>query len=123
MTIDELRSYRRICAELDEVEAQLAEYEVTDCVQSAACFPYSVRSVPVSGLPSGGRVISLLERRAELRARKGRVERFIHSIPDWQTRRMFEMKFIEGKKYHQIARELGGGMSADCVRKRIYRQI
>lgn len=98
MTIDELRSYRRICAELADVEAQLAECEVTDCVQSAARFPYSVRSVPVSGLPSGGRVISLLEKRAELRARKGRVERFVNSQDDGtNTGRV--MKYILTQKY------------------------
>lgn len=111
-------------AELTEITQELNELKIVDVVQgSANKKPYQRRSVPVSGLPSNGRVISLLDRQAELRARKGRVERFIHSIPDWQTRRMFEMKFIEGKKYHQIARELGGGMSADCVRKRICRQI
>lgn len=50
------------------------------------------------------------------------IENYI-SRADPQTSEMMRLRFIVGLKYFQVAMTLGGGMSADCVKKRIYRYI
>ena len=52
-----------------------------------------------------------------------RLDEFFASIPDPQTRQMFELRFLKGLKYHQVAMQLGGGMSASCVKMRIGRYM
>lgn len=52
-----------------------------------------------------------------------KVQRFVESVTDPQTRQMFELRFLKGLKYHQVAMQLGGGMSASCVKMRIGRYM
>ena len=52
------------------------------------------------------------------------MEEFIKGIEDYQTRRMFVLKFIKGKTYLQIAMQVSGGrISEDAVEKKIKRYI
>ena len=109
MTKTDLQNYRADKRRLDRISAQLAELETRVCVQSAADPPFSKHCVTLSGLPPSDEVTALHSA-------------YISAIPDPQTREMFELRFVQGKKYHQIARLLGG-MSEDCVRKRVCRYI
>lgn len=52
-----------------------------------------------------------------------RLDEFFASIPDPQTRQMFELRYKYKLKYQQIALHLGGGMTASCVRMRIARHM
>jgi hypothetical protein len=110
MTIETLKSYRTVRAELSDIERELAEHETVDCVQSAATPPYSKHSVTFSGLPPDGRVISLLERQAVLRAVKREIEWFVDGIEDVEIRTIIQMRYILGKKkrsWQFIAMQLG----------------
>ena len=51
------------------------------------------------------------------------IEMFIDGIDDPQTRDMFHLRFLLGLKYFQVAMNVGGGISTDCVKKRIYRYV
>lgn len=106
MTLKELKDYRSVCAELDDVNEQLKSCEVVDCVQSASKIPYSKHSVPVSGLPPDDRVKSLLERQAALMACKLTVEQFVES-QDNETRYILKHKFYKGWSNLRIAMQLG----------------
>lgn len=53
--------------------------------------------------------------------KKARIIEYIAAIPDPQTRQMFELHFLRGLSYRQTAEMLGGGMTKDCVHKRIKR--
>lgn len=106
MTIDQLKNYRSICAELEDVTAELSELETTDAVQSAATPPYSKHTVPVSGLPPGDGVNALLARQAALRAFKCEVERFVGNCPE-EMRYILTQKYFKGKSNLSIAMRLG----------------
>lgn len=52
---------------------------------------------------------------------KVRIIKYISAIPDPQTRQMFELHFLRGLSYRQVAKMLGGGMTRKCVFNRISR--
>lgn len=45
------------------------------------------------------------------------LEMYIRSIPDSFTRRIFRLRFIDGKTWNRIAIEVGGNQTGDSVRK------
>ena len=51
------------------------------------------------------------------------IEAFIAAVPDPQTREMFRLRFMCGMKYLRIAMQIGGGMTASCVKMRIARYM
>lgn len=51
------------------------------------------------------------------------IENWIFSIDDPQTQQMFQLKFLLGLKYFQVALNIGGGMTVSCVKMRMYRYI
>lgn len=54
---------------------------------------------------------------------RNRLERYISNIPDSLTRQIFLMRFIKGMSWQQIAFKVGGGNTAEGVRKRVYRYL
>lgn len=44
------------------------------------------------------------------------VEKFIFGIEESRTRRIFTMRYIDGKNWQEIATDMGGGNTADGVR-------
>ena len=103
---DKLKNYRAICAELEDVTAELDSLGVTDTVQSAATPPYSKHCVAVSGLPPTDEVRTLLARQAALRALKCEVERFVESCPE-EMRYILAQKYFKGRSNLYIAMQLG----------------
>ena len=110
MTLEQLEAYRANKAELEAITEELAECEVTTLVQSAAEFPYSLHTAPQSGLPPSGRVKTLLERQARLRASCAAVERFAENVPDDEVRTIIRLRYMaQGRKpsWFEIALKLG----------------
>lgn len=54
---------------------------------------------------------------------RARLERYISEIPDSLTRQIFQLRFINGLTWVQIAFTVGGGNTEEGVRKRVYRHI
>lgn len=103
---DKLKNYRAVCAELEDVTAELESLRTTDAVQSAATPPYSKHSVSVSSLPTTDRVKTLLAKQAALRALKCEVERFVDSSPE-EMRYILAQKYFKGRSNLSIAMKLG----------------
>jgi hypothetical protein len=57
------------------------------------------------------------ERRSRIWEERRRLERWIADIPDSLTRRVFTLRFVEGKSWLQVAMAVGGDNTADTVRK------
>lgn len=124
MTIEKLKKYRDICSEIKDIKSKLSGSYVGDTVQSGSKHPYSVHNVHIEGLVPSGNTVSLLARLSDLKKQKSEIEEYIENIDDYQTKKMFEMKFFEYKTYLQIAMTLSNGkMSESCVKKRIYRYV
>ena len=123
MTIDELKNYRSICAEIADIDKELAGHYAGDTVQSGSKHPYSVHNVRIEGYKSDSSTISLLTRLSVLERSRDQIQEYINSIDDFQTKKMFCLKFVKGKTYLQVAMAINTKMSADCVKKRIYRYV
>jgi hypothetical protein len=54
---------------------------------------------------------------------RARLERYIAEIPDSLTRQIFQLRFINGLTWGQIAFTVGGGNTEEGVRKRVYRYL
>jgi len=54
---------------------------------------------------------------------RSRLERYIGEIPDSITRQIFELRFVDGLRYDEIASQLGGGNTFEGVRKRVSRYL
>lgn len=127
MTKAELEQYRSIVAEIDEIRDRLNKNTVHGTVTgSASEFPYVKHCISVGGITETekNQRDMLLIRNLELQ--KQDIEQFIHNIPDSVTRRIFTYRYIDGKvkpSWQWIAFKIGGGNSADAVRKIVSRYI
>ena len=58
---------------------------------------------------------------------RARLERYIKDIPDSVTKQIFELRFVEGKKWEDVAAAIGGSLGEDrtvyAVKKRCYRYL
>lgn len=54
---------------------------------------------------------------------RNRLERYIAEIPDSLTRQIFQLRFINGLTWTQIAFSVDGGNTEEGVRKRVYRYL
>ena len=54
---------------------------------------------------------------------RNRLERYISDIPDSITRQVFQLRFVSGLPWAQIALSIGGGNTEEGVRKRVYRYL
>lgn len=125
MTKAELEQYRSIAAEIDEIRDRLNKNTVHGTVTGSDNeFPYVKHCISVGGVEeteSSKRDMLLIQR---LERQKRGIEYFVHNIPDSITRRIFTYRYIDGKvkpSWQWIAFKIGGGNSADAVKKRVYR--
>ena len=130
MTLEQLNEYARLRRELEQA------VNLKAAMKSAA----GLKAQAITGLPHApgyrdklGAVmpkvldeLPILEAQIEsLRKRIGQKEseitRFIDTLPDIQTRTIFRLRFLEGFTWGWIAFYLGGGNTANAVKKRCYR--
>lgn len=99
LTKRELIQYRSICAEIEEINIKLKDSTVYGTVKgSDAIFPYVQRSISVEGVTSTSDNTRLIIKLDRLKKQKERIERFVDSIDDSLTRRIFEYRYLTGKK-------------------------
>lgn len=118
MTIEQLKQYRSICAEIEEKTIELNEKSIHSTVTgSDSEFPYTKHTIPISGISEGNtRLIVQLE---SLKREKQLIENFVDGIGDSLTRRIFEYRYTKGNKqlkWSAIAFRVGGGNTADGIR-------
>ena len=132
MTLERLNKYARLRRELEEAENLKAVME------SAV----GLKAQVMTGLPHApgyknklGNIIPkilddmpLIEAqieslRREARSLESEISGFISAIPDFQTRAIFKLRFLGGFTWAWVARTVGGGNSADTIKKRCYRYL
>ena len=125
MTKEMLNKYRDICAEIADKEAELNDkHYAADTIKVCTPPSYTAHSKRIDGFVPKGNTISLLADLSVLRAKQRSGEEYIESMKDYQTRKRFELRFIKGKTYVQIAMILSKGkMSKSAVQMRIERYL
>lgn len=98
MTIDELKNYRSICAEIADIKKELAGHYAGDTVQSGSKHPYSVHNVRIEGYKSDSSTISLLTRLSVLERFRQDIEEFVHSMNDYDLKLIIQYRFLRGKR-------------------------
>lgn len=54
---------------------------------------------------------------------QSRLERYIAAIPDSRTRMIMSFRFVDGFSWGKVAYKVGGGNTADSVKKACYRYL
>lgn len=122
MTKARLKKYRYYAKKCREYKDKIQAECVTICSRgSTEDFPFTMRVLKQYGLTSTGE--RLYVESQPYRTEKKALDNYIRSIDDLQIKEMFELVFIKGKTYRAAAFTLGGGMTEDCVRKRIDRYL
>lgn len=98
MTIEELKNYRSICAEIADIKKELAGHYTGDTVQSGSKHPYSVHNVRIEGYKSDDSTISLLTRLSVLEHSRAEIEEFVHNFSDYDLKLIISYRFIRGKR-------------------------
>ncbi len=127
MTKEELEQYRSIVAEIDEIRDRLNSHTVHGTVTgSDSEFPYVQHVMPVGGVTEteDNQRDMLLIRRLE--RQKKDIERFIQSIPDSVTRRIFTYRYMDGTvrpSWQWIAFKMGVSGDGSTERKKVDRYL
>ena len=117
-----LNDYSRYKREIPLLERELSEMQTTESgLGSSTIFDYT------TGYPRPQAVVgfdhALFERRqtvlANKKAKVAAAEEWIEKIENIQTRTVFKMRYIQGKTWARIAREMGYTGNEDYVRIRI----
>lgn len=104
MILKDLKQYRSICAEIEELNMAITSKTVNNTVTgSDSCFPYTKHSMSVGGLTYTDENRRLLIKLHRLEWKRDEIEDYIESIEDSLTRRMFKMRFIQGCSWAQVA--------------------
>lgn len=115
MTKKELLQYRYLLIEIKELENKIKNYEgkiVTDKVQSSQRkFPYTQYELKIQGV-EGSLYIKKLREKLFYRIEKCKklkvdIENFINNIEDSRTRLVFQLRYVEGRSWVYISRQLG----------------
>lgn len=129
MTRMELEEYYLLQGVIEECEESIARAEAQLC-RSPAFDPsgVSVNHTPQNHTEAA--YLNIIQRKTELQAKKDefeirkiRVEEYINGISGLFMRRIFEKRFMQKKRWSDIADELGGGNTAGSVSKMCYRYL
>lgn len=115
MTKKELLQYRYLLIEIKELENKIKNYEgkiVTDKVKSSQReFPYTQYELKIQGVEDSLYIKKLREklfyRIEKCKKLKVDIENFINNIEDSRTRLVFQLRYVEGRSWVYISRQLG----------------
>lgn len=128
MTTAELKQYRNICAEIEDLENELKGVYVGDSVTSASSFPYSKHTVHIEGYKPSGGTVSKLARLSELKSTKSEIEEFVRSVKDYKIRKAIKIYYIEPiadgedkPTWETVADKIGNGATSQTLKSAIKR--
>ena len=130
MTINDLKHYRSLCAELAYriKRVKNAKHHVFDSVQDASQFPYSKHTVVIEGDVYSRPIVGEYNKIALLKYKKREVERFVESITDDRVRRIVDLYFLSpvyGEKptWEDVAAQMNDGSTGEACRKKFERYM
>lgn len=128
MTRDELNQIKELNLEVIMWQMELDRIECKSLVKAQA----------ITGMPFGSGISDptfnlAVEREryrkiidgilCKIQVVRNNIMRYIESIDDSSTRQILFLKCISGYNWHRIAREMGEGYTADCVKQTYYRRL
>lgn len=114
-----LKQYNSLTEEIKELEREISKLknfkvEHDKVTGSSNVYPYIQRSFTIEGYNIQD-VDRLRKRKEILKERKSKcedikleIEKFISTIPDSRTRRVFQYRYIDRLTWQQVSRRIGG---------------
>ena len=124
LTIKELKQYRDLQKEIQDLESRIKNAVVLDTVKGSDIeFPYTLHSRKLEGVPDSDNTyrVQLLKAKLKCKQEFQKLNDFINSIDDSQLRRIFRYKFIDGYTWTKTAMLIGGGNTAECLIMKVKR--
>ncbi|MGN0621822.1 MAG: hypothetical protein ACI4I9_08135 [Porcipelethomonas sp.] len=130
MTIKEqLRRYRALKLELEEINTDINKNCVKDGVQgSMKNHPYIMQNHKVEGVADEDH--ELLERKSDIKAQLKAVESFVRSIDDYRIRKAIKIYYMdpvdescEKPTWESIAEKLKDGSTANSIKMSVSRYL
>ncbi|MBR0411083.1 MAG: DUF1492 domain-containing protein [Eubacterium sp.] len=133
MTVKELSQLYYLNREIEDCQKQLAELE-----SQRSGIALNMDGMPRAQGPKRSQVERLAAEIVDLKAiihakqiecihERNRLERYIKNIPDSLTRQIFEMRFVRGQQWEDIAAEISYDLGEDrtvyAMKKRCYRYL
>lgn len=131
MTKEQLKRYRALKLELEDINADVGDSTVHDSVKgSMKNFPWTVGTRHVEGVPDEG--YDLLVRKSDVESQIKEIEDFVNGIEDNILYKSILFKYIvleedkNGKvkpplKWYQVAQKINCGLSGDGIRMKVDR--
>lgn len=126
----EVEQVRVKIAKLEDELVSLRDEEVKDKVYGGLG---GWQSFTIQGFPSAeyakkkdllikrGLTLNFLENK--INTMLNSIEEYIASVDDSYMRRLIDLRVVQGMEWHDVAKFMGGGNSADGVKKYFYRHI
>ena len=126
------REIEMLKRQLDALESKQDEHTCSTVRASQLSYPYTLHSITVSGATDPE---ASYRRRAEIRETKAlislkieqcdieysRLMRYINGVEDSLIRQILTYRYVSGFNWTQVAMHIGGGNTADSVKKACYR--
>jgi len=130
MTIKELSQYRWLVREIELNKQRLAALEESAAGPASPALdpaPHGTGYVDNRVEQKVVAIVTLREmieaQQAECLQERVRLETYIGSIQDSQTRMIFHYRFVDGYSWIRVAHATGGGNTEDSVKKICYRYL
>lgn len=124
MTKHDLKQYRSLKLEINDLERRIAKGEVVSDVVtgSSANYPYTQHPINICGVDTK-LTKKYIQQKKKLTRECLEIEQWMDSVDDSLVRRIIRHRFIDGFSWRQIANRVGGENTEDSVRKAVERYL
>lgn len=129
MTKEQLKRYRALKLELEDINADVGDSTVHDSVKgSMKNFPWTVGTRHVEGVPDER--YNLLVRKSDVESQIKEIEDFVNSIPDYYLKKAANIYYIneiepgeDKPTWEDVADEIGNGFTSKNIETQLGRYI
>lgn len=129
MTKEQLKRYRALKLELQDINANVGDSTIHDSVKgSQEEFPYILGNRHVEGVPDEG--YSLLVRKSDVKSQIKEIEEFVNKIHNYRIKKAIQIYYIDDIEsgedkptWEDVADEIGGGQSSEAIKKAVTRYL
>ena len=129
MTKEQLKRYRELKLELQDINAGISNSTIHDSVSgSKKEFPWTIGTRHVEGVPDED--YDLLVRKSDLTAQIKEIEDFLNSIHNYRIKKAIQIYYIDDIEsgedkptWEDVADKMDGGQSSEAIKKIVTRYI
>lgn len=129
MTKEQLKRYRELKLELQDINAGISNSTIHDSVSgSKKEFPWTIGTRHVEGVPDED--YDLLVRKSDLTAQIKEIEDFLNSIHNYRIKKAIQIYYIDDIEsgedkptWEDVADKMDGGQSSEAIKKMVTRYL